>query len=116
MPYSDPEDERAYQRSHYERNKELYESSAVASRAKQRIEQRLLIRRYLESHPCVDCGNADIRVLQFDDIARGPDVVRVSRLIGTRNRLLAELEKCEVRCANCHMIRTGEQLNWTTRT
>ena len=116
MPYANSDDERAYQRLHYERNKELYKKRAVASRAQQRREQRLLIRRYLESHPCVDCGNPDIRVLQFDHIERGPDVRRISSLIGTRNQLLAELEKCEVRCANCHMIRTGEQLNWKTRT
>jgi len=116
VPYSDPEDERAYQHLHYERNKELYKSRAIASRAKQRLEQRLLIRRYLETHPCVDCGNADIRVLQFDHIERGSDVVRVARLIGARKKLLAEFEKCDVRCANCHMIRTGEQLNWKTRT
>jgi hypothetical protein len=116
MPYVNPEDERAYQRLHYERHKELYKTRAIASRAKQRIEQRLLIRQYLETHPCVDCGIADIRVLQFDHIERGPDIRRISKLIGTRNKLLAELEKCEVRCANCHMIRTGVQLNWKTRT
>lgn len=116
MPYVNPEDERAYQRLHYQRHKELYKARAVASRAKQRIEQRLLIRRYLEAHPCVDCGNADIRVLEFDHIERGPANRRISTLIGTRNQLLAELEKCEVRCANCHMIRTGMQLGWSTRT
>lgn len=116
MPYTNPEDERAYQRLHYERHKELYKTRAIASRAKQRAEQRLLIRQYLESHPCVDCGIADIRVLQFDHIERGPDVRRISRLIGTRIKLLAELAKCEVRCANCHMIRTGVQLDWKTRT
>lgn len=64
----------------------------------------------------MDCGNADIRVLEFDHIERGPDIRRISRLVGTRNQLLAELEKCEVRCANCHMIRTGVQLGWNTRT
>lgn len=116
MPYVDPDHERAYQRLHYERHKELYKERAIASRAKQRVEQRLLIRQYLEAHPCVDCGNADIRVLQFDHVERGPHIRRISRLIGTRNKLLAELEKCQVRCANCHMIRTGAQLGWKTRT
>lgn len=116
MPYASPDDERAYQRLHYERNKELYKTRAVASRARQRREQRLIIRHYLESHPCVDCGNKDIRVLQFDHIERGPANKRISRLMGTRKQLLAEFEKCEVRCANCHMIRTGEQLGWKTRT
>jgi hypothetical protein len=38
MPYVNPEDERAYQRLHYQRHKELYKTRAVASRAKQRIE------------------------------------------------------------------------------
>lgn len=116
MPYANPDDERAYQRSHYQRNKELYKRRALASREQQRRKHRLFIRQYLESHPCADCGNADIRVLQFDHVERGPDNRRISSLIGTHKKLLAELERCEVRCANCHMIRTGEQLMWTTRT
>jgi len=116
MPYANPDDERAYQRSHYQRNKELYKRRALASREQQRRKHRLFIRQYLESHPCADCGNADIRVLQFDHVERGPDNRRISSLIGTHKKLLAEIERCEVRCANCHMIRTGEQLMWTTRT
>ena len=31
-----------------------------------RIKRREFIDIYKEAHPCIDCGNNDIRVLQFD--------------------------------------------------
>jgi hypothetical protein len=63
------------------------------------------VRDYLESHPCVDCGNPDIRVLEFDHV-RGKKLycIGVGGLKSIR-LLKEEILKCYVRCANCHKIR-----------
>ena len=56
---------------------------------------------------CVDCGyRDDPRALQFDHV-RGEKVANISDLTtASLVRLIVELEKCEVRCANCHMKKT----------
>ncbi len=66
---------------------------------------------YLRTHPCIDCGNADILVLDFDHIDPTTkresvhDMIRKRRL----NILRIEITKCDVRCANCHRRRTADQ-------
>lgn len=59
---------------------------------------------------CVDCGEKDVVVLEFDH--RDPDskTMGISYLIkaGSRTRLEEELEKCDVVCANCHRRRTAK--------
>lgn len=60
---------------------------------------------------CVDCGIADPRVLDFDHV-RGTKIASISKMVnrvGTAHTLIAELAKCEVRCANCHRIKTLER-------
>ena len=112
MAYKNINDERAYQHQHYLRNKELYKKKAVISRRKQVAEQRLLVWTYLSDHPCVDCGIADIRVLHFDHRDRSQKAGPIGHFYGSRKKLLAEIAKCDVRCANCHMIRTADQFGW----
>lgn len=59
---------------------------------------------------CVDCGNGDIRVLEFDHARGSKDfTIGQSYSTATRKKMLAELEKCDVVCANCHRIRTKER-------
>ena len=68
---------------------------------------------YLSLHPCVDCGVADPRVLEFDHLREKRD--SVSRLRGSYDWAVieAEIQKCEVVCANCHRIRTyRRQSSW----
>lgn len=69
--------------------------------------------RYLESHPCVDCGESDPVVLEFDHV-RGEKVKSVSVLAAKNNWecVESEIAKCEVRCANCHRRRTAKSLGW----
>ena len=59
---------------------------------------------------CVDCGyREDSRALDFDHI-KGEKTFNVSQMFGySKNRLLAEIAKCEVVCANCHRIRTFDR-------
>ena len=74
--------------------------------------QRRLV-EYLLEHPCVDCGNADLRVLDLDHLDPSRKVDCISRLMqnGVWKRVAAEIEKCEVRCANCHRIKTARDVN-----
>lgn len=81
--------------------------NAVKNQVKEhRIEKFQKIIEYLKIHPCVDCGNPDIRVLEFDHV-RGKKrdcVPAIARKCSWENTL-KEIAKCEVRCANCHKIR-----------
>jgi hypothetical protein len=61
----------------------------------------------LKSRPCADCGRTfPTYVMDFDHI--GPKTAEVSSMVRTLSteRLLAEVRKCEVVCANCHRVRT----------
>lgn len=58
--------------------------------------------------PCADCaGSFPSYVMDFDHV-RGVKTADVSSLVLRKNleRLLEEIEKCDVVCANCHRIRT----------
>lgn len=68
---------------------------------------------HLLVHPCVDCGEEDPVVLEFDH--------RVDKLMGIADLLRrhvrwevveAEIAKCEVRCANCHRRRTAREARY----
>ena len=63
---------------------------------------------YLLAHPCVDCDERDIRVLEFDHLR---DKHRnISKMLGegySPKTLMKEIAKCDVRCANCHKRKTG---------
>lgn len=68
---------------------------------------------YLLEHSCVDCPENDPVVLEFDHI--GEKTKTVSQLIKRRcswETLLLEIEKCEVRCANCHKRKTAKTFKW----
>jgi hypothetical protein len=51
---------------------------------------------------CVDCGEKDLRVLDFDHI-RGKKLASLSTMrLCAPITIYAEIDKCEIRCANCH--------------
>ena len=117
MPYADPEKARACSRAHYRRNKPAYKARARAHTVAQRPLLRQTIWKYLEEHPCVDCGESDPRVLEFDhrdDSEKSFNVADALRKVCSVARLMAEIAKCDVRCANCHRRRTYESQGWHT--
>ena len=57
----------------------------------------------------MDCGEADPIVLEFDH--RGDKRAQIVDLIGDHASwpdVFAEIQKCDVRCANCHRRRTAQ--------
>jgi hypothetical protein len=105
---------RAYSHQHYLDNIDKYKAKARRNGGSDRRRIRVLVDEYLRAHPCVDCGASDIAILEFDH--RDPATKResVSRLVMTTTwgPILREIEKCDVRCANCHRQRTARQFNW----
>jgi hypothetical protein len=59
----------------------------------------------------VDCGEADPVVLQFDHVSddKTEDVGRMLSWAVSWKRILQEIAKCEVVCANCHARRTAKR-------
>ena len=91
---------RAYRAEHYQQYREAYLRKNHAHSAR----LRELVRADLSSHPCVDCGESDPVVLQFDHV-RGTEVGHISDMIRqgvSVGRLLVEIGKRQVRRANCH--------------
>ncbi|MFP5299115.1 MAG: hypothetical protein ACLGHL_09030 [Actinomycetota bacterium] len=95
----------AYKKEHYAKNKKRYLRQAKRWKERQIRERMEWIVQYLEEHPCVDCGESDVIVLQFDHVSSTAsklfnigDAVRHRRW----QEVLDEIEKCEIRCANCH--------------
>lgn len=99
----------AYHREHYLANKERYIAQA-GQRNKALIEERTqYLVAFLREHPCVDCGEADPIVLEFDHLRDK----KFGIATGIRNRnwndVLDEIAKCDVVCANCHRRRTAKR-------
>lgn len=68
---------------------------------------------YLLEHPCVDCGENDPIVLQFDHRDPLEKNNEVSAMLNRSVKLIQlEIDKCDVRCANCHIKRTAKQFNY----
>lgn len=104
MAYLLKEKQAAASKAHYEKNKETYKARAQEFTKKKRQELRGIVNNYLKNHPCTDCGEADIIVLEFDHV-RGRKEENIANIINkawSTDRLRKEIDKCEVRCANCH--------------
>lgn len=93
---------------YYVENKARHVRNCVAARKRQRLENLKFIWEYKLKHPCVDCGEPDPVVLDFDHV-RGRKSYGMAMIYNmARETLLKELEKCEVRCANCHRRKTAK--------
>lgn len=94
---------------HYNNNKKDYTSRNRDTRWKKRI----LLGQYLSNKKCKDCGTDDIRVLEFDHLKDKKFNISGSVYKYTWKKILKEIEKCDIVCANCHRIRTySRSVSW----
>ena len=100
----------------YEKNKETHIANMYENRVRKQTDGREYVWNYLSTHPCVDCGESDPVVLEFDHV-RGEKRASLSRLIRNGHSIEViekEISKCEVVCANCHKKRTYKD-SWRDR-
>lgn len=129
MPYTDPKKKREYDRQRYaekrdhllEQQKRYYlenkqERQAYAKKyaAEKQKEKRDYVLK-LKEQPCMDCGNSfHFSAMDFDhregEQKKGAitDMMRNMRV--TLKRLIEEIAKCDLVCANCHRVRTYERM------
>lgn len=97
----------AYTKEHYKNNKQAYLIKATKNRKKLADEKRLLLQK-LKAAPCTDCNQSfPYFVMDFDHLR--DKSCNVSEYRGSTRKLLKEIEKCELVCANCHRIRTQQR-------
>lgn len=109
---------RKYIRQHYKDNRQYYVQKARLRNLRVKKVAYKYVYDYLKKNPCVDCGEKDILVLEFDHKKKTRKDGAVSRIIsntGSISKLKNEISKCEVRCANCHRRKTSIENNiWKT--
>jgi hypothetical protein len=113
VPFKDRDKKNAYKRAYYRRTHPVRPKPSLSPAERVRMKRekmRSFIREYKATHPCVDCGEADPIVLEFDH--REPSEKSFSLSDARRlslSKIAAEIAKCDVRCANCHRRRTHHE-------
>lgn len=101
------------QRKWYLANKARHIDNVKKRSQESRLANRDFMFDYLLSHPCVDCGESDPIVLEFDHIApESKEFCLSSSVDYSLQKLIEEIKKCEVRCANCHRRKTAKQFGY----
>jgi hypothetical protein len=102
-----------YNAGYYVETKDRHNPVRAERRKRARAEAQEKVYEYLRSHPCVECGEADIVVLDFDH--QGDKVSEIADMVhaGAAWPLIqVEIAKCEVVCANDHRRRTAKTFGW----
>ena len=103
-------------RAWYQANRDRHRANTRRRTAEVRLEHKRRIGDHLRDHPCVDCGETDVRVLDFDHDGDAVKVAAVASLVaaaGSWRGVEAEIAKCSVRCANCHRrITSSRAQDW----
>jgi len=68
----------------------------------------------INGNGCVDCGLKDIECLEFDHKTRDDKIINISRAKQSLSidKLINEINKCEIRCANCHRLKHAKELGY----
>ena len=106
MPYKTTEEARAYNRNYYQRNRAHLLQRQAEKNRKFAGKRRQWLVAFKSGLKCVRCGESHPATLTFHhknpstkSFAIGDSTLALKVSF---KRLLAEIDKCEVLCANCH--------------
>jgi hypothetical protein len=99
-------------RKRYQLNKEKYLEGCKKYRNSIK-EERKAFYLQLKTAPCMDCGNTfDPECMDFDHRPDEIKLFEISQFAGggqtriSKNKILAEIKKCDLICSNCHRLHT----------
>lgn len=92
-----------YHKDYYYRTHEKRLDLKRVSQTDRRKRNAQYILEYLAVHACINCGEKDPIVLEFDHLhSKVKDISDMSKGCWSLEKIQEEIDKCEVRCANCH--------------
>ena len=106
---------RAQIKNHYDKNRQYYLKKTRSRNKELRLEILAYLYDFLLNKKCIDCGESDMAVLEFDHTGKIKKSAAVSSMIRIRlplEKIKEEVAKCEIRCANCHRRKTARDFNW----
>jgi predicted HNH restriction endonuclease len=103
------EKQTASRQKYYIKNKK-----EIIKKAKERrMELRDYVIKLKESTPCKDCHKKfPFYVMDFDHRDPRKKILGIPQLVAncSKKKLLKEIKKCDIVCANCHRIRTAKMV------
>lgn len=95
-----------YRDNHYRKNRKKRIAQAKARRHRHRLILAQVIIDHLMANPCIDCGETDLLLLEFDHRSDKHFNISAINTDVPVESLKAEIAKCDVRCVRCHRIKT----------
>lgn len=109
------EHRKTYAAEHYRKYGNQYRERAKIRRAAVRQDLQAHFIAYMRGKSCAHCGENDMRVLEFDHIDPSTKRMGIARAM-THGKswafIRAEMDLCQILCANCHKKRTAAQYGW----
>src|ERR1017187_10213051 len=104
MPYKDPVKQKEAQRASWLRNHDANKDRIKINNNSRRGRWRLLMRELKMGRKCQSCGEDHPACLHFHHRNPSEKEFGISRgiTLWSKKKILAEIEKCDVLCANCH--------------
>lgn len=122
MAYKNPEDRKTYHRLWYQANrakkaeqsKEWHDANYerhMDLQAKWAMERRQKLAQYKLERGCARCGyRGHPAALHFDHLPGHEKAFTIAQIYKRKwERVLEEIAKCQILCANCHAIQTAER-------
>ena len=79
----------------------------LSRKRQRRLRRREWYRRYKQRLSCEKCPESRVRALQFhhkDDYVKKENVSDMAKRGYSKKKILKEMNKCKVLCANCHAV------------
>jgi 5-methylcytosine-specific restriction endonuclease McrA len=92
----------------YKKREDLY-----AAQKRHRIKTRAMLGEFLADKSCADCGERDPIVFEFDHRNPKEKFKSIARMLAGHyswDSIHREIQKCDIRCANCHRRKSFVQL------
>ena len=102
-------------KKYYMANKARMTEQLKKTKVERLSKNRKLFFDYLKTCSCIECGIDNPVVLDFDHIDSNEKTHEVSKMVHdgySWSRIMEEIDKCEVRCSNCHRIKTAKDQEW----